>query len=105
VGDRTHMLVDAAGRLPEAVPREGESTWAAAIRDARERGAIDAELVGWVGDRRAGLGQSALSLRSAIREDSRLVAGNRFAPVKELLAGQDERLVRTALHYQDQFES
>jgi ATP adenylyltransferase len=105
VGDRTHVLVDAAGRLPEAVPQEGESTWVAAIRDARERGAIDAELVGWAGDRRAGSGQSALSLRAAIREDSRLVAGNRFAPVKELLAGQDARLVRTALHYQDQFES
>jgi ATP adenylyltransferase len=105
VGDRTHVLVDAAGRLPEAVTREGESIWAAAIRDARERGATDAELLGWAGDRRAGTGQSALNLHAAIREDSELAAGNRFAPVKELLAGKNARLVRIALHYQDQFES
>jgi len=105
VGDRSHVLVDAVGRLPEAVPREGESIWAAATRDAREHGAIDAELLGWAGDRRAGSGQSALSLRSAIREDSKLAAGNRFAPVKELLAGNDARLLRIALHYQDLFES
>jgi ATP adenylyltransferase len=105
VGDRTHALVDAAGRLPEAVTREGESIWAAAIRDARERGATDAELLGWAGDRRAAAGQSALNFHAAIREDSELAAGNRFAPVKELLAGKDARLVRIALHYQDQFES
>src|SRR5215204_2517166 len=30
INDRTHVLVDAAGRLPEAGPRDGESIWAAA---------------------------------------------------------------------------
>src|SRR5829696_107127 len=35
VGDRSHLLVDAAGQLPEAVPRDAESIWAAAMREAR----------------------------------------------------------------------
>src|SRR5215218_6845974 len=42
VGDRTHALVDAAGRLPQLDPDPSEAVWKAAIRDARERGATDA---------------------------------------------------------------
>src|SRR5215203_2936655 len=34
LGDRRRVLVDAGGRLPLAVPRDNESIWRAAIRDA-----------------------------------------------------------------------
>jgi ATP adenylyltransferase len=97
VDDRARILVDAVGELPEVVPREGESIWAAAIREARERGVADAELLGWAGERHVGPGQSALLLRAATDEGSALATGNRFAPVNELSAGRDAQLVRTAL--------
>jgi hypothetical protein len=44
-------------------------------------------------------------LRAAVPEDTVLVAGNRFAPVNELLTGKDAQLVRIALQHQDQFDS
>jgi hypothetical protein len=103
VGAGTHMLVDAAGRLPQAVPRADEPIWRAAIREAEEHGASEVELLGWAGDRHVGSGRSALILRAALHEDTALAAGYRFAPVKELLTGNDAQLVRTALQYQDQF--
>jgi hypothetical protein len=105
VADRTHMLVDADGRLPVIVPREGESIWAAAMREARERGVADAELLGWAGDRMVGPGQSALLLRSATREGAALAAGARFAPADELLMGKDAQLVRGVLQHEDLFGS
>jgi hypothetical protein len=101
VDDRAQILADAAGGLPEVVPQEGESIWAAAIREARERGAADAELLGWAGERHIGRGQSALLLRAATGEDSALATGNRFAPVNELYTGRDAQLVRTALEALD----
>jgi ATP adenylyltransferase len=97
VDDRARILVDSAGRLPEIVPREGEAIWAAAIRDARERDADDAELLGWAGERHVGSGQSALLLRAATGKGSALANGNRFVPAHELLAGNDAQFVRTAL--------
>ena len=103
--DRAHALVDAAGRLPQVVPREDESIWRAAVRDAGERGAIDAELLGWAGERRAGSGRSALILRAAALEDAALAAGNRLAPLDELLAGKDAPLARVALQYHEQLGS
>jgi ATP adenylyltransferase len=105
IKDRTHVLVDAAGRLPVAVPRGGESISAAAMREARERGATDAELLGWAGERKAGPGQSALFLRAAIREGAALAAGSRFAPADELLMGKDAQVVRIALQHEGQFGS
>jgi ATP adenylyltransferase len=105
VGDRTHILVDAAGSLPQTAPRQDEPVWAAAIRDAGERGVGDAELLGWGGERQVGSGEPALILRAAIRQDTPLAAGNRFAPVNELLTGKDARLVRSALRHQDRFGS
>jgi ATP adenylyltransferase len=105
VGGRTHMLVDAAGRLPEIVPREGESIWAAAMRDARERGATDAELLGWAGERTVGPGQSALLLRATIPEGTELAAGSHFSPVNELRTGNDAQFVRNALQHENHFGS
>lgn len=102
VGDRTHALVDAAGRLPEVVPRENESIWRAAIRDAAERGASDAELLGWAGERHVGSGRSALILRATVPGDTTLASGNRLAAVNELLAGKDSQFVRFALQHQDE---
>jgi ATP adenylyltransferase len=99
----THVLVDAAGRLPRAVPRSDEPIWCAAIREAQERGATEVELLGWAGNRRVGSGRSALILRAAMREGTALAAGNRFAPVNELPAEEEAQLVRTALRHHDQF--
>ena len=105
VGDRTHALVDAAGRLPEVVPRENESIWRAAIRDTEERGATDAELLGWAGERHVGPGRLALILRAAVPADTALVPGNRLSPVDELLAGKDSQLVRVALQHDERSNS
>lgn len=105
LGDQTQVLIDATGRLPEAVPREDESIWAAAVRTARERGATDAELLGWAGERQVGSGQSALILRAAVHEGSALVAENQFAPVNQLRSENDARLVRMALQHQGQIDS
>jgi len=104
-GDQAQFLVDAAGQLPEVVPREDESIWAAAMRDARERGATDVELLGWAGERMVGPGQSALLLRTAIREDTALAAGSRFASVNELRMRKDAQLARGALRQEDQLGS
>jgi ATP adenylyltransferase len=101
VGAGTHVLVDAAGRLPQAVPRTDEPIWRAAIREAQERGATEVELLGWAGNRHVGAGRSALILRAAMREDTALAAGYRFAPVNALRTGKDAQLVRIALQHQD----
>ena len=101
VDDRARILVDASGDLPEVVPREGESIGAAAIREARERGATETELLGWAGERHVGSGQSALLLRAETDEGSALLMGNRFVPVNELLTGKDAQLVRTAVEALD----
>jgi ATP adenylyltransferase len=105
VGDGTHALVDAAGRLPEVLPRNHESIWKAAIRDAGERGAIDAELLGWAGEHRVGSGRPALILRAAAPANAALAPGNRLVPVNELLAGEDSQAVRRALQYQDELNT
>jgi ATP adenylyltransferase len=103
--DRAGVLVDATGRLPHVVPGENEAVWRAAIRDAGARGATDAELLGWAGERHVGSGRSALILRAAILEDTALAPGNRLAPVNELLTGKDTPLVRAALQHHEQLES
>ena len=103
VDDQSRIFVDATGQLPEVVPREGEPIWEAAIRGARELGAIDAELLGWAGERQVGSEQPALILRTVKRKSSALEAGNRFAPVDELPRGIDAQLVRNALQHQDPF--
>jgi ATP adenylyltransferase len=105
VGAQTQVIVDATGRLPEVVPREDESIWAAAVRSARERGAMDAELLGWAGERQVGLGQSALILRATVREGSALAAGNQLAHVNQLRTENDARLARMALQHQGQLDS
>jgi ATP adenylyltransferase len=104
VGSQMQVLVDAAGRLPEVVPRDDESIWAAAVHTAQERGAADAELLGWAGERHASAGQSALILRAPFREDSALAAGYRLALVNELRTDNDARLVHLALQHQSQFD-
>ena len=103
--DRMRALIDAAGRLPQVVPREDDSVWRAAIRDARERGATNAELLGWAGERHVGPGRPALILHATFPEDTALASGNRLVPVHELQGGRDEEVVRTAIHYRDQLDS
>lgn len=105
VDDGTHTLVDAAGRLPHVVPRADESIWRAAIRHAGERGAIDAELLGWAGERHVGSGRSALLFRAAALNDAVLAAGNRLAPLDELLTGKDAPLARVALQHREELSS
>jgi ATP adenylyltransferase len=99
--DRTHALVDAAGRLPQVEPLPDEPIWRAAIRDAGERGLTGAEMLGWAGERHAGQGRPALILRASFPRDTALAPGNRLAPVHELLAGINAQLVRAALQHQD----
>jgi ATP adenylyltransferase len=105
LGDQGHVLVDVAGRLPQVVPRAEEPIWRAAIRDARERQATDAELLGWAGDRHVGSGRSALLVRAVFPEETGPAPGNRLAPVHELLAGKDAPLVRRVLRRLDQFDA
>jgi ATP adenylyltransferase len=97
--DRRHVLVDAAGRLPQVEPVPDEPVWRAAIRDAQERGATEAELMGWAGDRRRDSGRSALYLRASFPSHTALASESHLAPVNELLAGDDAQLVRAALQH------
>jgi hypothetical protein len=99
--DAMRVLVDADGRLPRVVPAEGEPIWRAAIRDARERGATDAELLGWAGERRVDSGRSRLLLRAALGGVGVLAPGNRLVPMHEVLSGEDAELVRIALQHRD----
>jgi len=103
--DRQHILVDAAGRLPQVEPLPGEPVWRAAIRSARERGATDAELLAWAGHRHVGAGRSALLLRSSFPRSTALAAESRLVPVNELMAGNDALAVRAALQHLDQPDS
>jgi len=105
VDDRMHALVDGAGRLPRVEPRRDEPIWRAAIRDAGERGATNAELLGWAGERHIGSRRSALLLRAAFPVNTALAPGNRLTPVNELLDGNDAALVRIALEHEEPFES
>jgi ATP adenylyltransferase len=95
--DRRHVLVDAAGRLPQVESLPSEPVWKAAIRDALARGAIDAELLGWAGDSHAGSGRSALLLRASFPSNTVLTSGSHLAPMNELLTGRDAPLLRAAL--------
>jgi ATP adenylyltransferase len=103
--DQRHVLVDAAGRLPQVVPGEDESIWAAAVRAARERGATDAELLGWAGERQVVSGRTAFSLSTEIREGSALAAGIQMAAVNELRTEYDAQFARMALQLQGQRDS
>jgi hypothetical protein len=105
VDDRKRALVDGTGRLPQVESRRDEPIWRAAIRDARERGATDAELLGWAGERHIGSRRSALLLRAAFPVDTALAPGNRLTPVNELPDGNDAGLVRMALKDQAQVDS
>jgi hypothetical protein len=105
VDDRGHALVDGTGRLPRVEPRHDEPIWRAAIRDARERGATEAELLGWAGERHLGSRRSALLLRAAFSVDSALASGNQLTPVDELLDGNDVALVRIALEHEEQLDT
>jgi ATP adenylyltransferase len=105
VDDRMHALIDGTGRLPRVEPRRDEPIWRAAIRDARERGATEAELLGWAGGHHAGSRRSALFLRAAFPVDTALAPGNRLTPVNELADGNDAALVRNALGYEEQLKT
>jgi hypothetical protein len=104
VDDRKRVLVDGGGRLPEVEPRGDEPIWRAAIRDARERGATNAELLGWGGERHTGSRRSALLLRGAFSPDTALAAGHRLIPVNDLLDRNDAGRVRVALEDQEQLD-
>jgi ATP adenylyltransferase len=104
VDNRGRALVDGAGRLPEIAPRDDEPIWRAAIREALVRGATDAELLGWAGERHVGPRRPALLLRAAFPGDTALAQGNRLTPVEDLLDGNDAALVRTALEHSEQFD-
>jgi len=105
VDNRMHALVDGNGGLPQVEPRRDEPIWRAAIRDARERGATEAELLGWAGERHVDSPRSALLLRAAFPVDTSLAPGNHLTPVDELLEGNDAALVSIALEHQEPLDT
>jgi ATP adenylyltransferase len=105
VDDRGRVLVNEAGRLPTVESHGDDPIWRAAIRDALARGATEAELLGWAGERRVGPGRSALLLRAAFPSDTALTPRNRLTPINELPDGIDAALVRTALERQEPFDT
>ena len=105
VDDRKRALVDGDGRLPRIEPLRDEPVWRMAIRDARKRGATDAELLGWAGERHVGSGRAALLLHAAFPAETALTSGNRLTPIDELLDGKDAPVVRMALDHQERVDS
>jgi ATP adenylyltransferase len=87
--NRENVLVEESGSLPRVDAREGEPIWRTALRDAHERGAINAEIQGWSGARQAGAERPALVMRADFPAADEVAPGNRLVTLDELLAGPD----------------
>jgi ATP adenylyltransferase len=94
------ILVEESGNLPQITAAANEPLWRAALRDARERGVGDVELIGWGGETRAGAAAAALVLRASSSADTELAPGNRFAPFGAVLSGAQVALLQAALRRQ-----
>ena len=99
--DREHALTDADGVLPQVTAGDDEPIWRAALRGTRERGAIDPELLGWAGERHAGLGRPAFLLRASFPEGNAVASGIQLVPLDELLAQPDADTIREAFQRWD----
>jgi ATP adenylyltransferase len=99
--DSRSVLVGESGKLPQVTAAANEPLWRAALRDARERGVGDAELIGWGGESRAGTAAAALVLRASGSAGTKLSPGSRFAPLDAVLSGAQLALLRAALRRHD----
>ncbi len=86
---RENVLVEESGSLPQVDAREGEPIWRTALRDAHERGAINAEILEWSRARQADAERPALLMRAGFPEAVQVAPGNRLITLDELLAGPD----------------
>ena len=89
--NRENVLVEETGTLPRVAAREGEPIWRTALRDAHQRGAIDAEILEW---RPADDERSALLMQADFPEADRFAPGNRLVALDELIAGPEADFAR-----------
>ncbi|MGH2618610.1 MAG: hypothetical protein ACRDJC_25550, partial [Thermomicrobiales bacterium] len=94
-GDQALIETDSA--LPAVTAGKGEPLWRAALRDARDRGARDAELLGWAGESRAGSGRPTLLIRAEFPDGAALAPQHRLVAINELMSGSDAPIIRDAL--------
>ncbi len=92
--DARRTLVDGAGRLPSVTAIDGEPLWRTALRDAHDRGATDAELVGWAGATRAGTGDPAFLFRAMLPGAHALAADHRVVGPDESIEEPYATIVR-----------
>ena len=102
--DRAHALADAAGALPQVTAGDDGPIWRAALRGARERGAVDPELLGWAGERHADLGRPAFLMRASFPKGNALASGTQLVALDELLAQPDADTFREAIQQWDDAE-
>jgi len=95
--DGERALIDVDGALPRVHAHADEPLWQAARRDVHDRGAVDAELIGWAGEARAGTGPPVLLFRAALAAEGARDPRHRLAGIDELLAGPDVAIARAAL--------
>jgi ATP adenylyltransferase len=91
------VLVEESGGLPRVDAREGEPIWRTALRDAHERGVIDAEILGWSGVCIADAERPSFLMRATFPAADQLADGNRLIDLSQLLAESESSLARTAL--------
>ena len=87
--NRETVLVEESGALPQVDARDGEPIWRTALRDAHERGAMNAEILEWSGARVADAERSAFVMQAGFPEADQLAPGHRLIALDELFAGPD----------------
>ncbi len=87
--NRETVLVEETGTLPQVDARDGEPIWRTALRDANERGAMNAEILEWSGARLADAERSAFVMQAGFPEADQLAPGHRLIALDELFAGPD----------------
>ena len=94
--NRENVLVEETGTLPRVDALEGEPIWRTALRDAHERGAVNAEILEWSGARIADAERPAFLMQAGFPEADQLTPGNRLITLDELFAGPDTDFARAA---------
>jgi ATP adenylyltransferase len=95
---RENVLVEETGTLPQVAAREGEPIWRTALRDAHERGAVNAEILEWSGVRLGDAERPAFLMQAGFPDSDLFAPGNRLVALDELFAGSDADLARAAFH-------
>jgi ATP adenylyltransferase len=87
--NRENVLVEETDRLPRVAAREGEPIWRTALRDAHERGAMNAEILEWAGLRLGDAERPAFLMQASFPDPDQFAPGNRLVALDELFAGSD----------------